>query len=186
MRGSAPRRGGQPDRVGGDWRQRQREKQSLGQTQRNRKADRQTDTEAEIDAWRDREKQRETWKERDRNRDGWKDRHTDPGQRFRERRTQRGVLHRSSERHRQAGAPPPACTPPPRTPQLMTSTGQEATRRLALARGPLPLPLSYSCLEHLGWPVLGPRSQRLVRPALAQSPRAQPRATCTLSTSENT
>lgn len=41
--------------------------------------------------------------------------------------------------------------------------------------GPPSLPLSYSCPEHLGRPVLGPRSRRLMSPASVPSPRAQPR-----------
>lgn len=68
--------------------------------------------------------------------------------------------HTEKEREKDEAVRETGWEPPSPLPQLVTRAGQEARGRLALARGPHPLPLSYSCSEYLGCPMLDPRSQR--------------------------
>lgn len=129
-------------------------------------------TETEI------ERKKKRYIERDRDREIRRDRSIQRRRvHQRQRRMERERRRRSNERDRQAGSPP---APQPRH----SCPGRG--RRPAPARGPHAPPLSYSRPGHLGCPVLGPRSQRLMRPAPASLQGPRQGDTSTLPTSANT
>lgn len=137
---------------------------------RNRQRDRERDRDRDRQKWTEMDKKRQTRRQAG-HRLKWKVRRRDEktdSKPWGDRSTEESPSEPERSRERGRGALPWAQP-------LPSGDRAGATGRPGLAGGPHSLPLSYSCPEHLGRPVLGPRSWRLMRPASVQSPRAQPR-----------